>query len=199
MHDIFDKTVQSYRGKKCVREHERDYNFQSVHQKLNSFHTESTNNRVSSSTTLSYITSSKIESWKGTIEAFIFHWQDQIRVCETLVPTNSHFSEHQKRSLLENKVASVGPLRAIKDQHNQHFSHSGRELTYGQHFNLLLSEATNYDMKFSPSGSQISRKFHVTESNNSNFSCDSISDFTEDNMNYDIDASTNTFFVNISN
>ena len=44
----------------------------------------------------------------------MLYWQDQTRVCETLVPTDSHFYEHQKRTMLENAVASVDPLRAIK-------------------------------------------------------------------------------------
>ena len=74
MHAIFDKTLQTNRGKMYVREQERDYDSQSVHRKLNSFHTKSTNARVSASTTLICITSAKIESWKGTSEAFILYW-----------------------------------------------------------------------------------------------------------------------------
>ena len=54
-------------------------------------------------------------------------------------------------------------------------------------------------MQSSSSGSQISRKFYVTESNNSNFSSDSIYDFTEDNVNYDIDASASALLINMSN
>ena len=54
-------------------------------------------------------------------------------------------------------------------------------------------------MHFSSSESQSSRRLHVTESNNSNFSHDSISDFTDDNMNYDIDASARTLLINMSN
>ena len=67
--------------------------------------------------------------------------------------TDSHFSECDKRAMLENEVASVGPLRAMKDQYDQHFSHSGRELTHEKHSNVILSEATNYDTQFSSSGS----------------------------------------------
>ena len=60
MHSVFDKTLQTDRGKKYSREHEGDYNAQSFYQKLNSFHTESTNARARVSTTLSYITPAKI-------------------------------------------------------------------------------------------------------------------------------------------
>jgi len=73
MHAVFDKTLQTDRGKKYVREHEEDFNAQHVYQKLSGFYTTSTNARVSAFTTLSYITSAKIESWKGTTEAFILH------------------------------------------------------------------------------------------------------------------------------
>ena len=52
---------------------------------------------------------------------------------------------------------------------------------------MLLSVATTYDTKFSSSGSQSSRKVYVTESDNFNFSCNSISEFTEENTDYDID------------
>ena len=92
---------------------------------LNSFYTESNNALVSASNTLIYVTSAEIESWKGTMEAFIIHWKDQILVHEVLVPIGSHFSEHQKSAIIEIIVASIGPLRAIKDQYDQQFSHSG--------------------------------------------------------------------------
>ena len=76
--------------------------------------------------------------------------------------------------MLENALASVGTLRTIKDQTDQHFSHSGRELTYEQYSNLIMSAANNYDIKFSSSGIQSSRKVYVTDSNNNKISRDSI-------------------------
>ena len=36
---------------------------------------------VNASDLLSYVTSARIDSWKGKTEAFITHWQDQIRLC----------------------------------------------------------------------------------------------------------------------
>ena len=56
MHAIFDKMSQTDRGKKHAREHKGDHNAQSLCLKMNSFCNESTNARVSSSTTLSYAT-----------------------------------------------------------------------------------------------------------------------------------------------
>ena len=54
-------------------------------------------------------------------------------------------------------------------------------------------------MQFSSSGIQSSRKVYVTDSNNTNFSRDSISDFTEENIDYDIDVSSSTLSINMSN
>ena len=62
----------------------------------------------------------------------------------------------RRKIMLENAVASVAHLRAIKDQADQHSEHSGEVLSYEQYSNLLLSAATNYDMTFSSSGSQSS-------------------------------------------
>ena len=62
MNDVFYKTLQTGRGKTHAREHEGDYNIQSVCQKLNSFYTESTNAHVRAFTALSYASSAKIES-----------------------------------------------------------------------------------------------------------------------------------------
>ena len=64
---------------------------------------------------------------------------------------------------------------------------------------MLLPAAINHAMPCSSSGSQSSRHVYVTESNSSNFSRDSIPDFTEHNVNYAIDASASTLLINMYN
>ena len=58
--------------------------------------------------------------------------------------------------------------------------------------------ANDHGMQFSSTGSQSSPKAHVTDSNNYGFSRDSISDFTEENIDYDIDASASILLINMS-
>ena len=58
---VFDKFLQTDRGKKHVREHERDFNAQITHEKWNLFYTKSTAARVNASDTLSCIKLTKIE------------------------------------------------------------------------------------------------------------------------------------------
>ena len=120
MHSMFSATLLTDAGKKYVREHELDFDAQSVYEKLSTYYTNSTSARMNASDILSHITSAKIDAWKGNSESFIINWQDQIQIYESLIDSNSHFSENQKKILLENSTASTPALRAVKDQADQH-------------------------------------------------------------------------------
>ena len=109
---------------------------------------------------LSYITSAKFDSWKGNTESFILNWQDQVRLYESLVDADSYFSENQNKIMLENAVASVKPLRSVKEQVDKMFTHACKLLDYDQHATLLLSAPTNYDLQFLSSSSRSTRKVH---------------------------------------
>jgi hypothetical protein len=56
----------------------------------------STKANLSSSDLLSYITSTSIGhgSWKGSTHGFIFHWQNQLHLYESLIDPKEHFSDH---------------------------------------------------------------------------------------------------------
>jgi hypothetical protein len=51
--------------------------------------------------------------------------------------------------MLENAVASIPDLRAIKSQADQHKTHTGTTLTFEQYLALLTSATTTYDATFS--------------------------------------------------
>ena len=119
------------------------------------------------------------------------HWKYQIRLCESLVPTMSHFFENQKKMLLKNTVASVNPLRAIKGQADHHLTHSGQELNYDKCSNIILLESNNYDSQFSSSSSQSSIKVCKTKIGDAQLSHNSISEVTEENLDYEIGLPAN--------
>ena len=73
MCSVFSTTLEMDRGKKFVREHEGDFDAQKVCKKLQVFYTTSSGARVNASEMLSYITSAKFESWKGTTESFMLN------------------------------------------------------------------------------------------------------------------------------
>ena len=128
MCSIFSTTLQTDRGKKFVREYEGDFDAQMVYAKLHKYYTASVGARISASDMLSYITSAKFDSWKGTTESFMFNRQDQVRLYESLVDEDSYFSENQKKILLENAVAPVKSLRSVKDQADQMSTHKRKRL-----------------------------------------------------------------------
>ena len=87
--------LQSNRGKAFVRAHEADYDAQSIYVKLLDYYTKSVKASLDSSNLLSYVTSTRIDSsaWKGIAEGFILHWQEQVRLYESLVHPYDHFSD----------------------------------------------------------------------------------------------------------
>ena len=92
-----------------------------------------------------------------------------MRLCESIVDSESCFSENQKKILLENSVASVNSLRAVEDQSDQLFTRTGKLLDYDQHTALLLSAATNYFSQFVSASSRNTRKVYNTKLGGSDF------------------------------
>ncbi len=147
MYSVFVQTVKSDVGKSIVRQHEVDKDAQKVYQEIKRHYLDSTKAQISSADILSYITSIRLGTglWKGTTEAFILHWQNQVRLYETLTPTSDHFGNGQKKIMLQNAVHPVAELRQVKTTADQHRTQTGRALTYDQYCNLLLSAAQAYD------------------------------------------------------
>jgi hypothetical protein len=77
-----------------------------VYKKLKNYHLKSTKVKIESSVFLSYITSANFGngSWKGTTEAFIIPWQNQVRLYEKDGHPTDHFSDGQKHIMLQNDV-----------------------------------------------------------------------------------------------
>ena len=147
---ILEQKVLTDRGKGFIREHENDYDAQKVYQKLVDHHLKSTKAMIDSSSILSYITSVRLGNgmWKGTTEAFVVHWENQVRLYERQVPMTDHFSDGQKRTMLENAVAPIDELRQIKNNADLEKTKTGRTLTFNEYTSLLLSAAVAYDESF---------------------------------------------------
>jgi hypothetical protein len=109
---VLESKVQTDRGKAIIRDHEHDFDAQKVYKKLKNYHPKSTKAKIESSVILSYITSAKLGdgSWNGTTEAFIIHWQNQVCLYEKRGPPTDHFSDGQKRIMLQNAVNGIDEL-----------------------------------------------------------------------------------------
>jgi hypothetical protein len=122
MYAVLMKTVQTDVGKSFVRAHESKYDAQKIYEELVRHASASTKASMDSTAIMSYVTSVRLGDgkWRGSSNGFVLNWVNQIRKYEAIVPASDHFSDGQKRSMLENAVATISELRAIKAQSDQH-------------------------------------------------------------------------------
>jgi hypothetical protein len=185
---VLESKVLTDREKAIVREFETKFDAQEVYKRITDHHLKSTKAaRIESSTILSYITSVRLGSgdWNGTMEGFITHWTNQVRLYEQQVPTSDHFSDVQKRVMLENVVTPISELRQLKNNADLEQTKTGQSLSYDEYLNLLLSAATAYDNQFTSKKPKGNVFMHSIINYNDVFD-------TEDNLSYDIDASVST-------
>jgi hypothetical protein len=152
LYAVLETKVLTDRGKSIIRDHEEDFNAQQVYKKLKEYHLTSTKAMIESSSILAYITSSKLGegSWNGTSEAFITNWQNQVRLYEKHVPPSDHFSEGQKRIMLQNAVHGIDELRQVKNTADLMSTNSGLPLGYESYCSLLLAAAVSHDEQYKP-------------------------------------------------
>jgi hypothetical protein len=150
LYSVFERTLQSDKGKAIVRSHEDKFDAQKVYKEMYDYCNRSTRAQLKSSTLLSYITSVRLDngSWKSGMHKFILHWEEQVRQYEKLVPPNDHFSEAIKLHMLQNAVHPVPELRQVKVQADQMTTQTGNKLTYPKYVSLLYSAAAPYDSQF---------------------------------------------------
>jgi hypothetical protein len=147
---VLESKVQTDRGKAVIMN--MDFAAQNVYKKLKNYHLKSTKAKIESSVILSYITSASLVdgSWKGTTEAFIIHWKNQVCLCEKHGPPTDHFSDGQKRIMLQNAVNGIDELCQVKNTADHMGATSGTTLTYDEYVALLLSAASAYNEQFKP-------------------------------------------------
>ena len=152
MFAVFEKTLMTDQGKAYVREFEKEADAQSIYRRISEHALTSTKASIEASAILTYITSSKLGDglWRGSTHSYCLNWQNQVRLYEDQVSTAEHFSDSQKRSILQNAVFSVPELRAVKTQADHLKTLNGQELTYPDYVKLLLSAAQTYDSSYAP-------------------------------------------------
>jgi hypothetical protein len=139
---VLAATLCTDRGKAFIREHEDDFDAQTVYTKVLAHHRTSTKAQINASDILTYLTSTRIgnNEWQGTVEGYILHWLNQIRA-----DPQDRITEPVRKALLENAMHSNADLRQVKENAAMHQTHTGRALTYDKYCNLLLSAAVSYD------------------------------------------------------
>ena len=142
---VFEKTLLTDKGKALVRRYQHSYDAQLVYKELSDYYLSSTKATMNASSMLSYITSSHLADgkWKGSTQAFILHWQDQVRKYHDM--SSQVLSNDILCTLLQNAVHPIAELRQVKVQADQFKTHTKQNLTYDKYCALLLSAAQQYN------------------------------------------------------
>ena len=78
MYAVAERTLLTDYGKALVRKYEDTYNVQQIYKDLRARAETSVNAHINSGKILAYITSAKVDTWRGTTQSFVLHWQDQV-------------------------------------------------------------------------------------------------------------------------
>ncbi|EEC51029.1 predicted protein [Phaeodactylum tricornutum CCAP 1055/1] len=193
VYSALEHTLQTDMGINIVREHSFDFNAQEVFRKVVKHYTESASAKISSSTTLGYLTTAKYSSsWTGTAEGFILHWKNHLRIYNDTVPTGEQLPQQLCLSLLENAVHDIPELRQVKITATLDLAKGGSPISYDGYLSLLLASASLYDNGNNLSNACSNKnKRHV-------YSTDLVyhpTDFDSDlDVSYDIDVSPTAIY-----
>ena len=95
-----------------------------------------------------YLTNIKLDdTWRGTNESFLMHYNDQLRLLDSLVDSDEKLPDNTRVTFLESAVESVPDLRRVKITDNvlQAQLDSTRPITYKSYFDLLKDAAFHLD------------------------------------------------------
>jgi hypothetical protein len=164
MYAVFERTMQTDKGKAIVRAHEATFDAQQVYKEMHDYCVSSTKALLNSSTLLAYITSAKLGdgNWKSNSQKFILHWEEQVRQYETLVPSTDTFPESVKLQMLQNAVHPIAELRQVKVNADQLQTQMGKRISYNEYVGLLYSASAQYDSQFgTASAAKLAQKRQV--------------------------------------
>ena len=95
-----------------------------------------------------YLTNIKLDdTWRGTNESFLMHYNDQLRLLDSLVDSDEKLPDNTRVTFLESAVESVPDLRRgkITDIVLQAQLDSTRPISYRSYFDLLKDAAFHLD------------------------------------------------------
>ena len=142
---LFDKIVQTDRGRAIVRQYESTYDTQKVYEALVKHHLQSPRAQIEAAEMLGYLSTARFGSsiWPTDSLAFVSNWRDKLRQYERVMGTL--FNDMGKRVLLENAVSEVSELRHVKTRAGFDAVQNGKPLTYEHYCACLHTACTTYD------------------------------------------------------
>ena len=147
LYSVLISSLKTDFSEALVKDHEGDaqliLELLHEHHTGNSQYSRSEINRITK-----YLTNIKLDdTWRGTNESFLMHYNDQLRLLDSLVDPEEKVPDNTRVTFLESAVESVPDLRRVKITDNvlQAQLDSTRPITYKSYFDLLKDAAFHLD------------------------------------------------------
>ena len=168
LYSVLISSLKTDFSEALVKDHEGDaqliIELLHEHHTGNSQYSRSEINRITK-----YLTNIKLDdTWRGTNESFLMHYNDQLRLLDSLVDSDEKLPDNTRVTFLESAVESVPDLRRVKITDNvlQAQLDSTRPITYRSYFDFLKDAAFHLDQA-TKRGSKIRRtNVHFSGPNN---------------------------------
>ena len=147
LYSVLISSLKTDFSEALVKDHEGDA--QLILELLHEHHTgNSQSSRSEINRITKYLTNIKLDdTWRGTNESFLMHYNDQLRLLDSLVDPEEKLPDNTRVTFLESAVESVPDLRRVKITDNvlQAQLDSTRPITYKSYFDLLKDAAFHLD------------------------------------------------------
>ena len=147
LYSVLISSLKTDFSEALVKDHEGDaqliLELLHEHHTGNSQYSRSEINRITK-----YLTNIKLDdTWRGTNESFLMHYNDQLRLLDSLVDSDEKLHDNNRVIFLESAVESVPDLRQVKITDNvlQAQLDSTRPISYRSYFDLLKDAAFHLD------------------------------------------------------
>ena len=147
LYSVLISSLKTEFSEALVKDHEGDaqliLELLHEHHRGNSQYSRSEINRITK-----YLTNIKLDdTWRGTNENFLMHYNDQLRLLDSLVDSDEKLPDNTRVTFLESAVESVPDLRRVKITDNvlQAQLDSTRPISYRSYFDLLKDAAFHLD------------------------------------------------------
>ena len=147
LHSFLISSLKTEFSEALVKEHEGDA--QLILELLHEHHTgNSQYSRAEINRITKYLTNIKLDdTWRGTNESFLIHYNDQLRLLDSLVDSGEKLPDNARVTFLESAIESVPDLRRVKITDNVFQAQLGstRPISYRSYFDLLKDTAFHLD------------------------------------------------------
>jgi len=113
---VFTQTLKDPTAKDILLKHRRHGDAQKIYRDLVTAATTSAQAKIAKSELVAFLTTKSLDNtWRGTHDGFILHWESQARKYDELALSTEKYSPGQKYAMLSKAVRNIDYLRAVEN------------------------------------------------------------------------------------